>query len=84
MASSLVFDRAQPDDRRRGRAASTSPATLDDDAIAAVRAGLLEHKVLFFRDQDITTEQHLAFGRRFGDLEIHPVTPKDQEHPEVS
>jgi taurine dioxygenase len=28
--------------------------------------------VLFFRDQDLTTEQHLAFARRFGELEEHP------------
>jgi taurine dioxygenase len=34
---------------------------------------LLDYKVLFFRDQDITREQHVAFGRQFGDLTIHPV-----------
>ena len=57
--------------------------TLDDAAVATLRAGLLEHKVLFFREQAITSEQHLDFGRYFGDLEIHPVTPKDQEHREI-
>jgi taurine dioxygenase len=31
--------------------------------LAAVRQALLDWKVIFFRDQDITTEQHLAFGR---------------------
>ena len=56
---------------------------LNDDAIAAIREALLRHKVIFFRDQDITAEQHIAFARRFGRLEIHPATPKDQEHPEV-
>ncbi|MFZ4721414.1 MAG: TauD/TfdA dioxygenase family protein [Ilumatobacteraceae bacterium] len=54
-----------------------------DDAIAAVRQALLDHKVIFFRDQDITAEQHIAFARRFGDLEIHPATPKTQERMEV-
>ena len=39
--------------------------------------------MLFFREQAITSEQHLDFGRCFGDLEIHPVTPKDQEHREI-
>ena len=39
--------------------------------------------MLFFREQAITSEQHLDFGRYFGDLEIHPVTPKDQEHREI-
>ncbi len=56
---------------------------LSDDVIAEVRSALLAHKVIFFRDQDITEDQHIKFARRFGDLEIHPVTPKDQPHQEV-
>jgi taurine dioxygenase len=48
-----------------------------------VREALLEHKVVFFREQQITREQHIAFARQFGSLEIHPATPKDQPHPEV-
>src|SRR3546814_7482877 len=55
----------------------------DDRAIAEIRAALLRHKVIFFRDQDITPAQHIAFARRFGRLEIHPATPKDQPDPEV-
>lgn len=55
----------------------------DDATIAEIRAALLKHKVIFFRDQDITAEQHIAFARRFGDLEIHPATPKDQLNREV-
>jgi taurine dioxygenase len=54
-----------------------------DDAIADVRQALLDYKVIFLRDQHITRAQHIAFARRFGDLEIHPATPKDQEDPEV-
>lgn len=54
-----------------------------DEVIAAVRAALLEWKVIFFRDQHLTQEQHIAFARRFGDLEVHPVTPKDQKHQEI-
>jgi taurine dioxygenase len=56
---------------------------LSDEAIGAIRRALLDHKVLFFRDQDITTEQHLSFARRFGDLEIHPFGASNPEHPEV-
>ncbi len=56
---------------------------LPDATIAAIRACLLDHRVIFFRDQDITRAQHIAFARRFGDLEIHPATPKDQAEPEV-
>jgi taurine dioxygenase len=56
---------------------------LDADTLAALRQGLLEWKVLFFRDQDITTEQHLAFARNFGDLEVHPFAPSKPGYPEV-
>jgi taurine dioxygenase len=56
---------------------------LSDDTVAAIRQALLDHKVIFFRDQDVTAAQHIAFARRFGQLEIHPATPKTQEHLEV-
>lgn len=58
-------------------------ADLDEDAIAEVRRALLRHRVVFFRDQHITRAQHIAFARRFGELEIHPATPQDQEDPEA-
>jgi taurine dioxygenase len=56
---------------------------LDDAAIAALRRALLDWKVLFFRDQALTTEQHLAFARAFGALEIHPFSPHKPGYPEV-
>ena len=57
--------------------------TLPDETIAEIRRALLTYKVIFFRDQDITQEQHIAFARRFGDLEVHPTTPEDQPHREI-
>ncbi|MCR2834109.1 TauD/TfdA dioxygenase family protein [Parerythrobacter lacustris] len=48
------------------------------ESIPAIRAALLEHGVVFFRDQRLTQEQHIAFARHFGELEIHPATPMDQ------
>ena len=48
-----------------------------------LRQALLDWKVLFFRDQDITTEQHLAFARNFGTLEVHPFSPHKPGYPEV-
>lgn len=56
---------------------------LSDDTVAALRQALLDWKVLFFRDQPITTEQHLAFARRFGELEVHPFAPEKPGYPEV-
>ncbi len=55
----------------------------DGAVIAEIRAALLAHKVVFFRDQHLSPAQHIAFARRFGMLEIHPATPKDQPDPEV-
>ncbi len=54
-----------------------------DAVIASIRQALLDHRVIFFRDQDITADQHIAFARRFGALEIHPATPKDQPNQEI-
>lgn len=57
---------------------------LDDASIAEIRSVLVERKVIFFRDQHrLDRASHVAFGRRFGELEVHPVTPKDQAEPEV-
>lgn len=53
----------------------------DDAQFAELRALLLEHKVLFFRDQDITRAEHVALGQRFGPLEDHPVLGSDPDHP---
>ncbi|MEL6726851.1 MAG: TauD/TfdA family dioxygenase [Pseudomonadota bacterium] len=56
----------------------------DDTLVKEVRAALLKYQVVFFRDQhDLTREQHIAFANAFGELEIHPATPKDQPDPEV-
>ena len=44
---------------------------------------LVKHKVLFFREQDLTIEQHKRFAASFGELEVHPFTPNHAEHPEV-
>lgn len=56
--------------------------------LAAVDAQLLReawltHKVIFFRDTDISHEAHIRLGRQFGDLEGHPVIPHVPGHPEI-
>lgn len=58
---------------------------LDDAHVAAIRAAWLEHRVVFFREQDITPAQQIAFARRFGELTpAHPlVGGLDADHPEV-
>jgi taurine dioxygenase len=56
---------------------------LDGTTIAMLEDALVEHKVLFFRDQDITQAQHVAFAARFGDLEVHPFSPHRDGFPEI-
>ncbi len=56
-------------------------ASRTPELVAEIRALLLQHKVLFFRDQDITRAEHVAFARHFGPLEDHPVAGSDPEHP---
>jgi alpha-ketoglutarate-dependent taurine dioxygenase len=56
-------------------------ASRDDGLFAELKALLLQHKVLFLRDQYITRAEHVAFARRFGELEDHPVAGSDPEHP---
>ena len=60
---------------------SLAAAAEDDGLIAEIRALLLRHRVLFFRDQDLSRAAHVAFARRFGELESHPVVGSDPEHP---
>lgn len=49
---------------------------LSPDAVATVRSALLRWKVVFFRDQDIGPEEHVAFGSAFGEVTLaHPTLP---------
>jgi taurine dioxygenase len=56
-------------------------AVADDELFREIRSLLLQHKVLFFRDQEITRAEHVGFARRFGELEDHPVAGSDPDHP---
>src|SRR3984885_9575904 len=48
-----------------------------------VHRALAENSVIFFRDQHITPDQHVAFGRLFGELHVHPAAPHEPGHPEL-
>jgi len=56
-------------------------ASRDDALFAEIRSLLLAHKVLFFRDQGMSRAEHVAFARRFGELEDHPVAGSDPDNP---
>ncbi|MDR0215209.1 MAG: TauD/TfdA family dioxygenase [Comamonas sp.] len=56
-------------------------AAEDEGLMAEIRQALLKHRVIFFRDQDITRAEHVAFARKFGELEDHPVVGSHPDHP---
>ncbi len=57
---------------------------IDDATFAALEAGLLQHQVLFFRDQPIDPEHHRALARRFGEPVPHPAYPNVDGFPEIN
>ena len=56
---------------------------LPDETVAAIRRALVEHQVIFFRDQALTPAEQVAFGARFGPLNIHPYVAGMAGHPGV-
>ena len=50
---------------------------------SAIEAALYEHGVLFFRGQDITPEQQVAFSRQFGEISFPPMAPDSDQPPEI-
>ena len=56
---------------------------LPDPVFERVYAALLEYKVVYFRGQDMTAEQQIAFGERFGPLEKNPFRPQREDRPEL-
>ena len=65
------------------RGVDLETAAGDPSLIAAIRQALLKHKVLFFRDQAISSPAHVEFARAFGELEVHPVLRHDPDHEEL-
>lgn len=57
---------------------------LDDATVRAVRQALLDHLVIFFRDQDLPPERLLAFGRYFGTVVEYPFISGLADFPEIT
>jgi len=57
---------------------------LDERTFKEIHAALVDHGVIFFRDQHLTPEQQKDFGRLFGELHVHPAAPSLLGgHPEI-
>ncbi len=54
----------------------------DDSEVATVRSLLLQHQVLFFPGQEVSGADHVALGRKFGALEVHPTLPSPPGGPD--
>ncbi len=58
-------------------------APLAESEKSAIERALLEHGVVFFRDQDISPAQQIAFARQFGNISPPPMAPAATDHPEL-
>ena len=57
---------------------------LSNDVLKEMRRLLVEHEVIFFRDQDISHEQHKQIAHFFGPLQTHPAYGTVPDFPEIT
>lgn len=57
---------------------------IDDAQFGALRGAVMAHGVLFLRDQQVTPDQHIAFARRWGGIDINNYFPANGAHPEIA
>ena len=56
---------------------------LSEEAFAVIENALVENELIIFRNQDISSENLMDFGRRFGELTVHPFSPNDAQAPQL-
>ena len=56
---------------------------LSPEIMSEIHAALLDHQVIFFRDQNLTPENQLAFARRWGTLHQHPFMKGMDAYPDI-
>ena len=59
-------------------------ARLDDPTTAQLREAWAEHGVLFFRDQNLTPEQHIEFAERFASIDVNRFFKKVDGYPTIA
>ena len=57
--------------------------SMDDETFSEFCDTWTKYKVLFFRDQELTPEQHIALGKRFGEIDKSKVIPTVEGYPEI-
>ncbi len=58
--------------------------TANGTELAAIKAALAEHGVIHIRDQDITPEQHIAFAKSWGGIDVNKFFPANGGWPEIA
>lgn len=59
-------------------------ARMTEAEFETVQAAFRDHGVIFFRDQRLTPEQHIALAKRFGPIDINKFFPADGAYPEIA
>ncbi len=57
--------------------------SMDDATFKVIEDAFVEHELLVFQNQPITSDQQIEFAKKFGDLSIHPFSPNSDETPEL-
>ena len=57
--------------------------SLTEEEVKVIRQALLDHLVIFFRDQDIDPGQQVAFAEQFGEISVPPILPESGARPEL-
>ncbi|WP_374128018.1 TauD/TfdA dioxygenase family protein [Sphingomonas sp. 28-62-11] len=58
--------------------------SIDDDGLAAIRQALADTGVVLLRDQQLSPEDHIAFARRWGDIDVNNYFPANGGYPEIA
>ena len=59
-------------------------AKAEGEVMDSIRQTIYEHGVAVFRDQDFSPEDHIAFGRRWGGMDVNNYFPQQGEYDEIS
>lgn len=58
--------------------------SIDDDEFATIHQAFVDHGVIFFRDQDLTPADHVAFAERWGRINVNRFFTPVEGHPQVA
>ena len=59
-------------------------AECSDSEMQAIKQAIYEHGVAVFRDQDLTPEAHITFGKRWGGIDVNNYFPLQDDYNEIA